>query len=366
MLGKLGDAVQIPDRSVSQAELAFEQHGGRAPVALLQRVERLGEIGFGWLAHITGSAPYAGRVNTDWQEGRIASNPCFSPGPCDGRNHADGAVSRPIRPGGTARVRAKSCIQLFMWGGPPQQETFDLKPHAPEGIGSMFKPIATSVPGTQICEHLPKLARMADRFALLRSVTHPGVNHGTSAYHMLTGHLHPNAGPGQKAGPNDMPSVGCAVARFGRAPARFDDQELAQLNARIVHQLDYSAVAGRLPEGMSEAAWLAVRPNLNSLADAAQWWDAIEGRFETPAIEPDDRAYLAQAADLAETMTWGDDPWHALTAELKAATERKGRALFLPLRRALTGADHGPDMAALLPLIGQSRAAERLRRAAAG
>src|SRR5215472_988978 len=68
-----------------------------------------------------------------------------------------------------ARPRARRCVQLFMWGGPAQQETFDLKPHAPEGVRSLFRPIATSVPGTRICEHLPRLARLADRYAILRS-----------------------------------------------------------------------------------------------------------------------------------------------------------------------------------------------------
>src|SRR5471030_376938 len=86
--------------------------------------------------------------------------------------------------------RHKRVLQLFMWGGPAQQETFDLKPEAPEGIRSLFRPIATKTPGVQICEHLPRLAQMTDRYAILRSVTHTGVNHGTSAYHMLTGHIH--------------------------------------------------------------------------------------------------------------------------------------------------------------------------------
>src|SRR5262245_15195113 len=75
-----------------------------------------------------------------------------------------------------ARPRAKSCIQLFMWGGPSQLETFDLKPNAPEGVRGIFKQIATKTPGIQICEHLPKLAQMTDRYAILRSVTHTGVN----------------------------------------------------------------------------------------------------------------------------------------------------------------------------------------------
>src|SRR5262245_47282447 len=81
------------------------------------------------------------------------------------------------------RGRPKSCIQLFMWGGPSQHGTFDLKPNAPEGVRGLFRPIATRVPGTRICEHLPRLAAMADRYAIVRSVTHTGVNHGTSAYH---------------------------------------------------------------------------------------------------------------------------------------------------------------------------------------
>jgi glutamyl-tRNA synthetase len=151
-------------------------------------------------------------------------------------------------------------------------------------------------------------------------------------------------------------------ARFGRAPARFDDQELAQLNARIIHQLPYAEVATRLPDGMSETAWSAIRPNLSTVADAAAWWQIVQGPIATAEIaDDDDRAYLHQAADLAATLDWGADPWHALTGALKDATERKGKALFLPLRRALTGRDAGPDMAALLPLIAQDDAVARLR-----
>jgi hypothetical protein len=115
-------------------------------------------------------------------------------------------------------TKVKSCIQLFMWGGPSQHETFDLKPNAPSGIRGEFKPIATNVTGTRICEHLPLLAQRADRYAILRSVTHTGVNHGTSAYHMLTGHIHFTPGTLRHPSPNDFPSVGCAVGRFGRQP----------------------------------------------------------------------------------------------------------------------------------------------------
>jgi hypothetical protein len=114
--------------------------------------------------------------------------------------------------------KAKSCIQLFLWGGPSQHETFDLKPNAPAGIRGTFQPIATSVPGTRICEHLPRLARLVNRYAIIRSATHTGVNHGTSAYHMLTGHIHFTPGTLRHPTPQDYPSLGSAVARFGRQP----------------------------------------------------------------------------------------------------------------------------------------------------
>jgi len=157
--------------------------------------------------------------------------------------------------------------------------------------------------------------------------------------------------------------AGFDFARFGRAPARFDEAELAQLNARILHALPFAAVAHRLPAGMDEAGWQAIRPNLSSIADAADWWHVVEGPV-APTAAPDERDYLAQAARVAATLDWAADPWHALTSQLKDATGRKGKPLFLPLRQALTGRDHGPDMAALLPLIGRDRAIERLTAAA--
>jgi len=148
-------------------------------------------------------------------------------------------------------------------------------------------------------------------------------------------------------------------ARFGRAPARFDEAELAALNAKIIHRLDFAAVADRLPAGMGATEWEAVRPNLTSIADAATWWQVIAGPITLP-VATEDADYLVAAAKVAATIDWSADPWHALTAALKADTGRTGKALFLPLRRALTGLDHGPDMAALLPLIGRDRAIARL------
>ncbi len=152
------------------------------------------------------------------------------------------------------------------------------------------------------------------------------------------------------------------LAHFGRAPARFDEAELARLNAAILHHLPFEHVAPRLPEGMGPDAWEAIRPNLEHVADAGDWWQVVTGPIEAPLLDAETRAYLAEAARL---FTWGEDPWSALTSALKAATGRKGKALFHPLRQALTGRDSGPDMHALLPLIGEAEARARLERASA-
>lgn len=154
--------------------------------------------------------------------------------------------------------------------------------------------------------------------------------------------------------------AGFGFARFGRAPARFDEAELAQLNARILHQTPFEAVADRLPTGMGAAEWEAVRPNLNTVAESADWWRVIEGPVDAPEPAEDDRAYLMQAAEVAEQIDWASDPWATLTTALKDATGRKGKTLFLPLRLAVTGRAQGPDMAALLPLIGRDRTIARL------
>ena len=152
------------------------------------------------------------------------------------------------------------------------------------------------------------------------------------------------------------------LAHFGRAPARFDDAELERLNAAIVHQMSYADAKRRLPEGMGEDAWLAIRPNLMHVGDAADWWSVVTGPIEAPELSEEDRAFVAQAAS---ALSWSPDPWHTLADALKASTGRKGRALFHPLRLALTGRDSGPDMKTLLPLIGEAEARSRLERAAA-
>ncbi|MGE3692142.1 MAG: glutamate--tRNA ligase [Novosphingobium sp.] len=154
------------------------------------------------------------------------------------------------------------------------------------------------------------------------------------------------------------------LAHFGRAPARFDEAELHRVNAALVHRLPYARVAHLLPAGMGEAGWEAIRPNLAHIGEAAEWWQVVTGDIAAPDLPDEDRAYLAEAAAAAGSLDWTADPWHALTSVLKEKTGRKGKALFQPLRLALTGREHGPDMASLLPLIGRETASRRLLSAA--
>ncbi len=147
------------------------------------------------------------------------------------------------------------------------------------------------------------------------------------------------------------------IAKFGRNRPKLDMAELDQLNAKLMHELPYAAVAARLPEGSTEAFWLAVRANLTRVSDAAEWWQVVTGPV-TPLIDEPD--FIAAAAALLPPEPFDPTTWAAWTEAVKSATGRKGKALFLPLRHALTGRGHGPELAALLPLIGRERALARL------
>jgi hypothetical protein len=112
--------------------------------------------------------------------------------------------------------RAKSCILIFNYGGPSHLDTLDLKPDAPEEIRGEFRPIATRVPGISICEHLPRLARIADGYAILRSVSHIDNDHAVGTYLALTGYPHPRSRPlgvEPPASASDMPSLGSIVSK---------------------------------------------------------------------------------------------------------------------------------------------------------
>ena len=153
-------------------------------------------------------------------------------------------------------------------------------------------------------------------------------------------------------------------AHFGRAPAHFDLHDVELLNARLLHNLEFAAVADRLPDGASEADWLLLRPNLSRVAEFADWLEVIAGDIEPPLLPEDDRALAAEAAATAATLDWSGDPWRELAEALKASTGRKGKALFHPLRLALTGRESGPEMAGLVKRMGGDRAVARLAAAA--
>jgi glutamyl-tRNA synthetase len=152
------------------------------------------------------------------------------------------------------------------------------------------------------------------------------------------------------------------LSQLSHAPARFDEAELRALSARTLHGMSFAAVRDRLAAlGVSgpgaEAFWAAARGNLAKLDDALIWWNVVHGEV-TPIIE--DAEFLAKAAAALPPEPWGAPTWAEWTGALKRETGRKGRELFHPLRLALTGRDSGPELAALLPLIGWARASARL------
>ncbi len=156
---------------------------------------------------------------------------------------------------------------------------------------------------------------------------------------------------------------GFDFAHFGRAPAHFDLAEVEQLNARLLHHLDFADVADLLPDKANEPDWLLLRGNIAHLREYGEWQAVLVGDLPPPVIADEDRAFLAQAADLAARVDWAAEPWSELSTALKVATGRKGKPLFHPLRMALTGRESGPEMAPLLKRIGQTRAVARLRAA---
>lgn len=157
-----------------------------------------------------------------------------------------------------------------------------------------------------------------------------------------------------------------AAARPSRAPARIDVSELQALSAKTLHGLPFKAVSSRLEAlgvGGEAAFWETVRGNLVTIGEAADWWriatSALKPGAEKP--QPDTAPLLAEAARLLPPEPWDEDAWKIWTSAVAAATGAKGKALFQPLRLALTGWPHGPELARLLPFIGRERALERLK-----
>lgn len=154
---------------------------------------------------------------------------------------------------------------------------------------------------------------------------------------------------------------GFELSKLSRAPARFDEAELKSLNAKLLHVVPYEEVAHELRAlGIEDGRqfWEAIRGNLTTISDAKQWHEVVHGKIR--ASQQNDREFLREAVRLLPPEPWDGSVWQRWSGALKERTGRKGKELFQPLRLALTGLDHGPELAALLPLIGRAEVERRL------
>jgi glutamyl-tRNA synthetase len=148
---------------------------------------------------------------------------------------------------------------------------------------------------------------------------------------------------------------GFDVGTFGTAPTKFDAEDLFPLTRADLRTRPYTAMADAVravgvPDVLAQRFWLVARETITVEADLADWWAVVQGQA-TPLVDADDQAFVAQAMAMLPPTPWTADTWAAWTAAVGAATGRKGRALFRPLRRALTGRDNGPEMADLMALM---------------
>lgn len=151
-----------------------------------------------------------------------------------------------------------------------------------------------------------------------------------------------------------------SLSDFSRSPPRFDAAQLLGLNRKLLHHLAYEAVKDHLPPGATPAFWEAVRGNLDLLTETRRWWDVVQGDVIALALPEESRLVIEAAlASLPAELT--PESWKGWTSAISAATGAKGKALYQPLRLALTGEEHGPEMAPLLALMGHERVRRRLQ-----
>ncbi|MBL4907417.1 MAG: glutamate--tRNA ligase [Sneathiella sp.] len=152
--------------------------------------------------------------------------------------------------------------------------------------------------------------------------------------------------------------AGFDISRFSRAAAKFDPAELKKLNAKILHAMPWEAAKDKLAiDGAHEAFWLAIRGNIETVVEAKSWWTVVDGAI-TPVVE--DAPFLKSAAELLPAGEFDEGSWKIWTGAVKDGLGVKGKALFMPLRQALTGQSHGPEMNKMLPLIGRDKTLARL------
>jgi glutamyl-tRNA synthetase len=148
-------------------------------------------------------------------------------------------------------------------------------------------------------------------------------------------------------------------AATSKSAAKFDPDELFVLNRTLLHHMPFSEARDRLivlgvSDARAEPFWNAVRGNLDRLADAGKWWRIVnDGVQDKPEFSDEDRDFLREAFDLLPEEPWDGAVWKTWTNAIREKTGRKGKALFAPLRLALTGLSSGPELADLLPLLGR-------------
>ncbi|MFD0980951.1 glutamate--tRNA ligase [Tropicimonas aquimaris] len=148
---------------------------------------------------------------------------------------------------------------------------------------------------------------------------------------------------------------GFDLSHFGAAPTKFDVEDVWPLTARYLHGLPMAEVASEIaalgvPGDIAERFWNVVRENIGTRAEMAAWWEILSNGAEAQ-VEAEDAEFVRTALDLLPPLPFDDTTWSNWTAEVKAATGRKGKGLFMPLRKALTGRSRGPEMADFLPLM---------------
>jgi glutamyl-tRNA synthetase len=152
------------------------------------------------------------------------------------------------------------------------------------------------------------------------------------------------------------------LGRMSHSAAAFDPKQLLALNRHLLHRMPFAAVADRLPPDATEAFWLVVRGNLDLFSEARTWWTVIAGEITPPDL-PGEAEFLTAAAAALPPESWDQTTAGLWTRALAAETGRKGRPLYHPLRLALTGEESGPDLKDLLPLLGRTKAEQRLAEA---
>lgn len=158
----------------------------------------------------------------------------------------------------------------------------------------------------------------------------------------------------------DALAEGFDIGTFGAAPTKFDQADLPDVTARylqrcVLSEVEEAFVAANIPQEMREALWTAIKDNVATRADIARWW-AIFSQGADPLIEDEDHVFVKTAMELLPQGPLDENSWGAWTSAVKSATGRKGKSLFMPLRKALTGQAHGPDMTLVLPLLQKIKA----------